>query len=120
MKKLYLILALTALAGGCHEAKAGAKLQMRPQYYLQQNRPGIDAGVALWQPLFWRLQFNSWVGAGIKPVDAGYKSWGSANAELQVQVADRWTAAAGGYFRYNPSLNEQDNSVGVKVTYRLW
>ncbi len=120
MKKVYLILALGALAMGCHKAEAGAKIQLRPQYYLQQSRPGLDGGVALWQHLFWRLQFNSWLGAGMKPVDTGYKAWGSANAELEVKVADKWTVATGGYFRYNPSLNEQDNSVGVKVAYRLW
>lgn len=117
MKK---ILLKTFILFASTSAFAGAKLQMRPQYYLDQGKAGLDGGIALWQPLFWRFQFNSWLGAGIKPVASGYKAWGSANAELETKITDRWSASLGGYFRYNPSINEQDNSVGVKVAYKLW
>lgn len=99
---------------------AGAKMQMRPQYYLQQHKAGIDGGIALWQPLFWKIKLNGWLGAGVKPVDSGYKGWASANAEVETQFTDRMSGAFGAYLRYNPSINEQDNSVGVKVSYKLW
>ena len=101
-------------------AYAGAKIQVRPQHYLEQKKPGIDLGVAIWQPLFWRIQANSWIGGGVKPGAEGYKSWMSANAELEARMNDRWSLAFGAYFRYNPMISDSDNSVGVKTSYRLW
>lgn len=101
-------------------AFAGGKVQLRPQYYLMQHRPGIDGGLAIYQHLFWKLQFNSWLGAGIKPVQSGYSGWAVANVELEEKITDRWSLAEGGYFRYNPKINEQDNSVGLKVSYKIW
>lgn len=116
MKKL---LALTLLVAS--PAFAGLKFQLRPQYHWIEQKVGVTSGLSLYQGITKTVALNAWTGMGVRPV-VGSKNiwWYVANADLDLQWTKRVTLSPGAQFRWSPTFSDRDNSVSVKMTYKLW
>lgn len=99
-------------------ANAGLKLSVRPQFHLDSEKMGVTGGASYYQPLMKKLALNTWAGAGYRPEPLD-SVWYGANVELDMIFGD-FTASPGFQYRASPTTIDNDNSVGVKLSYKVW
>ena len=97
---------------------AGAKISVKPQWFVNSHKLGMTSGISVYQALPGPLALNLWGGTGYRPepIDA---VWFGANADLDIQFKS-FTISPGFQYRASPHTVDDDNSIGIKFSQKLW
>ena len=118
MKKISLFLTVLILSGSVF---AGGKLQLQNNFFHDGKDYRPTAGFSVYQRLNKQLASNSWVGAGVFPLEERADTkWFVAKTEIQMDLKKDWVLSPGVTYKQLLGENERDMIPYLKAEFKLW
>lgn len=103
-----------------NSANASGKLSLQNNMFNdgKDYRPMI--GLAIYQPLIWKMSFTSWTGYGIQPLETKDDvNWFVTKNQVDFRY-NKWTFSPGYHYQEVLKPRENKSYAFIKVDYQLW
>ena len=100
-------------------AMASGKFTVQANGYENGKKTRPVVGLAIYEPLFWKLAFNSWVGYGESLQEDQFSKWFTAKAQIDLKL-EKLTISPGYAYQESFQIDDKNSYAFIKLDYQLW